>query len=607
MYMQLINGHTIRLIEFEPGAPHKRISIRISIHELEHAPEFEAISYVWGDPKDRANIVCNGKMLSITKSLANAFQRVRYIDKPRLLWADAICINQGDAREKSHHVAFMNKVYGRAKNVLICMGTDNEAAAADVSALIKEHNERISSYQDITEMPILPGNDPILDDQRWESLAVLMKNSWFSRAWVIQEAGVAQNPVVLFGKAEFSYRQLMVLNRWIVRCASQLQTRAGISLLTIHSDWEQWSEGWADRQSYPYTVVDFLSHAKGLGCQEPRDHVYAFLGHPLLQKVDGSGPVIDPKYTIPVGMVYQRLTQWVLSDVGLSVLSAIEHDETTINSEIPSWVVRWDMDIVQSSFDYYKPYYYRVCGPESVQSSTGAVSVCDVAGDHCRVFARSVDTVLHTYQFSGAESDWVLEQAVPALASGTRLRQTLLDAFRDAVVDRMPGKYEAGQTLDAFSLTLCSGLINYERAEEDLTLHRADRNAFLRHLLQIAKASGQAAEALEQALSLESQDTTSLGNADGYFYDISLACKGRCFFVTESGYFGLGPWIMKGGDECVIFKGARVPFVLRRAEVEDTGTRRLYKVLGEAYVHGIMSGELVEGQDEAQWQGIILV
>lgn len=100
MYMQLINGHTIRLIELEPGAPHKRMSIRISIHELEHAPEFEAISYVWGDPKDRANIVCNGKMLSITKSLANAFQRVRYIDQPRLLWADAICINQA-TRERN--------------------------------------------------------------------------------------------------------------------------------------------------------------------------------------------------------------------------------------------------------------------------------------------------------------------------------------------------------------------------------------------------------------------------------------------------------------------------------------------------------------------------
>jgi hypothetical protein len=607
MYMQLINGHTIRLIELEPGAPFKRISIRISIHELEHAPEFEAVSYVWGDARDRTNIFCNGKMLSITKSLTNAFQRVRYTDRPRILWADAICINQGDAREKSHHVAFMNKVYGRAENVLICMGDDAEGVAANVSALIKEHNDRMSNYKDITEMPILPTNDPVLDDQRWKSLAVLMENSWFSRAWVVQEAGVARNPIVLFGKTEFSYRQLLILNRWVVRCASELQTRASLSLLTIHSDWEQWSDDWATRQSYPHTVVDFLSHAKGLGCQEPRDHVYAFLGHPLLQKVDGGGPVIDPKYTIPLGMVYQRLTQWILSNAGLSVFSAIEHDETTINSDIPSWVVRWDMDIVQSSFGYYVPYYYRACGPESAQSSMGAASVCNVSGGHCRVFARSVDMVLHVFQFSSSESDWVLEQAALALKSGERLRQNLLSAFRHAMDAGIHGKYEADHTFDAFSLTLCSGLRNYERAEEDLTLHRADRISFFTHLHQAAKASGEVLEALEQALISESQDATSSGSADRYFYDISLACKGRCFFVTESGYFGVGPYIMKRGDKCVLIKGARVPFVLRNAEAEDIGKPRSYKVLGESYVHGIMNGELVEGQDGKEWQSIVLV
>jgi len=73
------------------------------------------------------------------------------------------------------------------------------------------------------------------------------------------------------------------------------------------------------------------------------------------------------------------------------------------------------------------------------------------------------------------------------------------------------------------------------------------------------------------------------GDADSFWFDMSLSCEGRCFFVTEN-----GPWIMKVGDECLILDGARVPFVVREAEFEP---RRL---LGEVYVHGMMHGELVQ-------------
>jgi hypothetical protein len=42
---------------------------------------------------------------------------------------------------------------------------------------------------------------------------------------------------------------------------------------------------------------------------------------------------------------------------------------------------------------------------------------------------------------------------------------------------------------------------------------------------------------------------------------------------------------MKVGDKCLILKGARVPFVVRETEFEP---RRL---LGEAYMHGLMHGK----------------
>jgi len=64
----------------------------------------------------------------------------------------------------------------------------------------------------------------------------------------------------------------------------------------------------------------------------------------------------------------------------------------------------------------------------------------------------------------------------------------------------------------------------------------------------------------------------------------------RRMFLTEKGYLGVGPTAVKAGDEVVIVPGAAVPFVLRKH-----GNIRL--LVGEAYVHGIMDGEAMKGDD----------
>ncbi|RSL55851.1 hypothetical protein CEP53_006965 [Fusarium sp. AF-6] len=67
------------------------------------------------------------------------------------------------------------------------------------------------------------------------------------------------------------------------------------------------------------------------------------------------------------------------------------------------------------------------------------------------------------------------------------------------------------------------------------------------------------------------------------------ATEGRKLFMTESGLFGLGPKSLgqdsSSKDEVWILMGARVPFILHHVE----GCK--YRIVGEAYVHGIMYGE----------------
>jgi len=66
-------------------------------------------------------------------------------------------------------------------------------------------------------------------------------------------------------------------------------------------------------------------------------------------------------------------------------------------------------------------------------------------------------------------------------------------------------------------------------------------------------------------------------------------CKGRSFFVSREGKFGLGPYNTKPGDLVAILLGCRTPMVLRACS--DDG----YKVIGEAYYDGFTDGEALLG------------
>lgn len=73
------------------------------------------------------------------------------------------------------------------------------------------------------------------------------------------------------------------------------------------------------------------------------------------------------------------------------------------------------------------------------------------------------------------------------------------------------------------------------------------------------------------------------------------ASEGRKLFLTESDLFGLGPKSVgqdaQCEDEIWVLAGARVPFILRWVK------GRQYRIVGEAYVHGAMYGEMTFSYD----------
>jgi hypothetical protein len=85
---------------------------------------------------------------------------------------------------------------------------------------------------------------------------------------------------------------------------------------------------------------------------------------------------------------------------------------------------------------------------------------------------------------------------------------------------------------------------------------------------------------------------------------LRVALNMRRFAITSKGYFALVPRGAQLGHAIVVFDRACVPFILR-SKMSGAGKNK-FELLGEAYVHGIMKGEVMQ-MDEIKLQDITLV
>ena len=69
-------------------------------------------------------------------------------------------------------------------------------------------------------------------------------------------------------------------------------------------------------------------------------------------------------------------------------------------------------------------------------------------------------------------------------------------------------------------------------------------------------------------------------------------------FITRKGYIGVGPHTLLPNDQICILHGAHTPHVLR----PRSGQRRGTFLIGDAYVHGIMDGEIMGESEEVKFE-----
>ena len=124
----------LRLLRVHAGSVSEPIRCTLRTVSFRDKPSYEALSYTWGDSASNKPIDVDGFEIQVTVNLEQALRHLRNVEHDLILWVDAICINQSDASEKSHQVAFMGKIYRDCAQVRNWLGCDSSKCSITQSS-----------------------------------------------------------------------------------------------------------------------------------------------------------------------------------------------------------------------------------------------------------------------------------------------------------------------------------------------------------------------------------------------------------------------------------------------------------------------------------------
>ncbi|PON27417.1 hypothetical protein TGAM01_v203798 [Trichoderma gamsii] len=293
----------IRLVRLLPGAGSDTITCELFqafLNQEDDIVPYEALSYTWGSAEAPNHIIVNGKILTITKNLHQALQQLRDKVQDRILWMDAICINQGNEKERGHQVQQMGEIYKQADRVLFYLGESNPYSDAFMDTLnmmgklsLSYSSRKWSSDDERWKIVWTSAVQAVLGNRSAPQTATLQQGyrnllgrSWFRRVWILQEAANARAGLVLCGSKAAKPWLLQVIPKLLDiipddHCQAVLDVMPG--------PWR--NSSWWNRNQDLYTL---LSRFGGSEATEPRDLIYALRGMSSDAK---DAPGLYPDYT----------------------------------------------------------------------------------------------------------------------------------------------------------------------------------------------------------------------------------------------------------------------------------------------------------------------
>ena len=522
----------------------------------------------------------------------------------------------------------------------------HEQVAKPVISYLQQHGEnsialRSWTFEELAQVGIVLPVDLLLIYEK-----LLRRMRWFTRVWIFQEVNLAPEAAVALAHVWLPFQAMAGLS-WFLRSTGLLMQVFSMMPTSEQELWANgprhrhplalldmfWQFGTAIRTKWrgwelhsphqlkmnlnpesPFEIYDFMVNTlQRSASSDPRDHCYAALS---IAQHGGFDLEITPDYSHRVARVFTDISDLFLRNLpGLAFLGASVMRASTLK-DLPSWA----RDFAIPSHSLNAKLYNASQDPNGVDVEDQPGKFV-MAGSRLIVSGKWISKVKEIFQFYGPEQKTAPAGYPPGLWSdlGIILQcvEHLIDhhgVYNDDPLEVLWRTFKANDTSGIYHRPLSNEdfqsyiissilqsravqMVEQERGKggklPDISFVEEIHDTF--HLSAIMPTREMIKELIDPFMRHQ-QGTSSQAEsaqinkimAEAQFFHNTCSLylgESRCVFVTEEGYVGLGPNLMRVEDDVIFIETARKLFIMRQDGDE-------YIMVGDAYVHGLMNGEL---------------
>ena len=639
---QVLRKDDIRLLEVLPAHSKQRFAsgqplfeCRLHKVSLTKPLDYVALSYTWGDPNVTKPISLNGYSFEVTISV---YEILQVLSSPtpvgselgrfrnKLLWIDAVCINQKNEEEKAHQVQRMGDLYSSAPSTLIWLGHPPSGELRGLGAF--DWLKSICSSH-IDQFLQTPGyiRARQWNQQGWSAVGEMLEQPWFSRRWIIQEVARSQDPWVLYG---INIMRWDSLRDGIERCGAIFgdvrgagpfvsQPTAEITFFDIEPVIFISILRHQLARKQPMNLLEIMSRFRRSGSSNPRDRIYAHLGlcsgneaamNAANYKISAEAAFM--RYAVSHVQIFKDLNflsccteaSRLIRKPRLYFMNGIEvrpepqrGARMTFFQHLPTWAPNWT-----------SPHAEWLLGADSLQYGDTLKPLFRASSDRAATVENlGVAEITRSLRVRGLEVDrvWGRLSSIMPVASNNLTRESNIFEQLWNFACRVPLAKSPYQTEEdrftAYLRTITAGGrgrgATYFVTDEylrHLCLSFFDGTPFGNSLRAAGFRGRLPTNPRDRYMKLPASVPASDDQALIFFDKL-------CFFtfvITMSGRVGLAPPHTQPGDSICVLFGASSPLLLHPAS-NSINSNRFY-VRGESYLHGFMFGEAVDMYDRGQ-------
>ncbi|KAH8730513.1 heterokaryon incompatibility protein-domain-containing protein [Phaeosphaeriaceae sp. PMI808] len=645
VYSESINSVFIRLLQFSQSEDGDFVG-KLTTFRLASAPHFYTASYVWGATRETGTTIrLNTGSLPVLPALVPFLHMVTHhadFNDRQWWWIDSLCINLTDGYEREEQVRIMAEIYKRSKRAIIWLGEEQELDSDCTGAIDFLHS--------LATLTVAYNGDEYAMRQslkdpefvaKCSSVSKLLFRPWWTRVWTLQEFVLPKEAKLYCGMRSISRGKFKSAIYSIFSCS------------TISNDFEHTLvprkafDGAFNRRrihqlqtqanSKGISLIAIMAYLGNHLATDSRDRIFSVLGLVTHSDRQLVGP---PEYTSSTQLQFAKLVRSFWSAYKDLDIICFVHlfsrysgpVDPGLEEATPWWAPDW-----RTVIDFASP--VPLMASQSASEHIGNFrpirsmawkAKYDAPGSLLRrkadvEFSQNLkelwcngvilDTIhglggldnreLRCQSFVCAEESHVILQSSVQQTRSPRATMLPMDWLeviaRSLVLDRQDKYlcYQCPQHYITDFVSLCHACIAEDPVDWSFsTWFEHNRSLILGHqtleevVLDVPIDLTSAPPLIRpQSYPLNRRNDTDSDSMDAFlsrFHD-TVRKKARRLMVTNEGLVGVSPCRARPGDVTAILFGCSIPLILRRR-----GEREAWQVIGEAYVHGFMNGELAD-------------